>query len=179
LQRMDDSGMIMLPTGESLVAIRLTRYLLSSWLAITASAIIPAMNLAAQSPTGGGACAVITPGDIAKATGLTVSAGTEGKPVPGTLGRCTWSGAGNTKVILTLADAQHMQLTIKVQQGGGGTDVAGLGSKAVAIQSAAFTGGGYIVSVLDNKGGFGVSILGKDGTRERAVALAKTVAGRR
>ena len=37
----------------------------------------------------------------------------------------------------------------------------------------------HIVSVLDAKGGFGISILGKEGTRERAIALAKIVEGRR
>jgi hypothetical protein len=68
-----------------------------------------------------------------------------------------------------------MQLTIAAQEQGGGTAVPGLASKAVGIRGATFTGRGYIVSVLDAKGGFGVSILGKDGTRDRAVALAKEV----
>jgi hypothetical protein len=53
--------------------------------------------------------------------------------------------------MVTLADAQHMELTIKAQQQAGGTDVPGLGSKAVGIQGAALTGGGYIVNVLDAK----------------------------
>jgi hypothetical protein len=35
------------------------------------------------------------------------------------------------------------------------------------------------VSVLDAKGGFGLSILGKDGTREQAIALAKVVESHR
>ena len=158
---------------------RLIHCLLSFWLSITTAGAILVTKAAAQTGAAGGACAVITPADIAKATGLTVAAGTEGKPIPGTLGRCTWSAAGNTKVILTLADAQHMELTVKAQQATGGVDVPGLGTKAVGIKGAAFTGGGYIVSVLDHKGGFGVSILGSEGTRDRAVALAKVVAGRR
>jgi hypothetical protein len=72
-----------------------------------------------------------------------------------------------------------MELTIKAQQQTGGAEIPGLGSKAVGIKGAAFTGGGYIVSVLDAKGGFGVSILGKEGTHDRAVALAKIVESHR
>ncbi|MGE5243219.1 MAG: hypothetical protein ACM3SQ_03220 [Betaproteobacteria bacterium] len=82
-------------------------------------------------------------------------------------------------MIVTLADAQHMQITVEAQLQSGGTAVSGVGSKAVAIRGAAFTGGGYVLSALDAKGGFGVSILGKDGTQERVVALAKIVASRR
>lgn len=131
------------------------------------------------SPANSPACALLTPADIAKATGLKVGKGTAGAPIPGVLGRCTWLGSGNTKVIVTLADARHMQLTVAAQEQSGGTAVPGLGSKAVGIKGAAFTGGGYIVSVLDAKGGFGLSILGNDGTRDRAVALAKVVESRR
>jgi hypothetical protein len=72
-----------------------------------------------------------------------------------------------------------MQITIAAQQRDGGTSVSGLGSKAVAVKAAAFTGGGYIVSVLDAKGGFGVSLLGPAGTLDRVVALAKVVASHR
>jgi hypothetical protein len=61
----------------------------------------------------------------------------------------------------------------------GGAPVSGVGSKAVAIRGAAFTGGGYILSALDAKGGFGISVLGKDGTQDRVVALARVVEGRR
>lgn len=126
-----------------------------------------------------GACAMLTPADIAEATGLTVGEGTAGRPIPGVLGRCTWTGTGDTKVIVTLADAQHMQLTITAQQQAGGASVPGLGSKAVGMPGAGFTGGGYMVNVLDSKGGFGLSILGKEGTRDRVVALAKIVESRR
>jgi hypothetical protein len=125
-----------------------------------------------------GACGLLAQADILKATGLKASDGVAGTPVPGTLGRCTWS-AGANKVIVTLADAQHMQTTVAVQERSGGTSVPGLGSKAVAVKGAAFTGGGYIVSVLDAKGGFGVSLLGPAGTLDRVVALAKVVESRR
>ncbi len=125
------------------------------------------------------ACSLLSPSDILKATGLKVGDGAAGAPIPGTLGKCTWTGSGNTKVIVTLGDAQHMQRTIAAQEQTGGTNVSGLGSKAVAVKGAGFTGGGYIVSVLDAKGGFGVSILGADGTLDRAVALARVVESHR
>lgn len=119
------------------------------------------------------ACALLTKAEIQKGTGLMVGDATPGKPIPGVLGRCTWDGPGNSRVIVTLADAQHMGLTVKAQQQTGGEDIKGLGSTAVGVKGSGFTDGGYSVSVLDTKGGFGVSILGKDGTRERAIALAK------
>ncbi len=125
------------------------------------------------------ACALLAKAEIQKETGLMVADATPGKPIPGVLGRCTWEGPGNSRVIVTLADAQHMGVTVKVQQQTGGEDIKGLGSTAVGIKGAGFNGGGYIVSVLDAKGGFGVSILGKEGTRERAIALAKVVESHR
>jgi hypothetical protein len=123
------------------------------------------------------ACGLLAPDDIAKAASVKVGVGVAGQPIPGVLARCTWSRAGDTKVIVTLTDAPHMETTIAVQTRGG-TAVSGVGSKAVAARAAALTGG-YVVSALDAKGGFGVSILGSEGTLERAVALAKVVAGRR
>jgi hypothetical protein len=125
------------------------------------------------------ACALLKKAEIQKETGLMVADATPGKPIPGVLGRCTWDGPGNSRVIVTLADAQHMGLTLKAQQQSGGEDIKGLGSTAVGIKGAGATSGGYVVSVLDAKGGFGLSILGKDGTRERAIALAKVVESHR
>jgi len=49
----------------------------------------------------------------------------------------------------------------------------------MGIKAAHFTGGGYIVSVLDANGGFGVSMLGDEGSRDRAIALAKIIKTRR
>ncbi len=131
-----------------------------------------------SSPLSDDPCGLLSQAEILKATGLKVSSGVAGKPVPGTLGRCTWT-AGTNKVIVTLGDGQHMQLTVAAQEKSGGTSVPGLGSKAVGIKGAAFTGGGYIVNVLDAKGGFGVSLLGPEGTRDRVVALAKVVESHR
>jgi hypothetical protein len=97
------------------------------------------------------ACGLLTKAEIQKETGLMVADGSSGKPIPGVLGRCTWEGPGNSRVIVTLADAQHMGLTVKAQQQSGGEDIKGLGSTAVGIKGPGATGGGYIVSVLDAK----------------------------
>jgi hypothetical protein len=145
-------------------------------LAFVAVAVgIPAL---ASSALGADPCALLSSADILKATGLKVGNGMAGPPILGTLGKCTWPGDGN-KVIVTFADAQHMRMTVEVQEKRGGTPVSGLGSKAVAVKGAGAMGGGSIVSVLDAKGGFGVSILGPAGTVDRASALAKVVASRR
>jgi hypothetical protein len=125
------------------------------------------------------ACGLLTAAEIMKTTSISVANGTPGAAVPGVLGRCTWLAADNTKVIVTLADASHMQTTIAAQLKSGGKEISGIGSKAVAIKGAGFNGGGYVLSALDAKGGFGVSILGKNGTEERVVALAKVVEGHR
>jgi hypothetical protein len=125
------------------------------------------------------ACVLLTPAVILKATGLKVGDGTPGKPIPGVLARCTWLGSGSTKVIVTLADAKHMEITVQAQRKSGGTDVSDIGTNAVGIKGAPFNGGGYVVSVLDAHGGFGVSILGPDGTRDGVIALAKVVESRR
>ena len=134
---------------------------------------------AEASPDPDDACALLSPADIAKATTLKVGNGSLGKPIPGVLGRCTWTGDGDTKVIVTLGDAQHIGLTVSAVEQSGGEQLPGLGTKAVGTKGAPFTGGGYIVNVLDTKGGFGLSILGKDGSKERATALAKLVESHR
>jgi len=135
--------------------------------------IAPAFAFAAD------ACSTVGSDDIAKATGITVSSGDPGKPIPGVQSRCTWLASDGTKVILTLTDADHAKMTIHAQQQSGGTAVSGVGSEAVGIKGAGFTGGGYIITALDSKGGFGVSILGKTGNPENVTALAKLVASRR
>lgn len=144
-----------------------------------ALALFGTASAAGESGTSSSACALLTKADIAKATGLTVGEGALGPAIPGTLGKCTWAGGAGTKVILTLSDARHMQMTIAAQENSGAKDVPGLGSKAVAVPGPGFTGGGYIVSVLDAKGGFGVSILGREGTRDRVIALARVVENHR
>jgi hypothetical protein len=146
-------------------------------------AILVGVHLGSSATTLGSsgldACAILSASEIVKATSLTVGNGTAGAAIPGVLGKCTWAGPGDTKVILTLADTQHMQMTIAAQERSGATAVTGVGSKAVAIKGPPFAGGGYILSVLDAKGGFGVSVLGAEGTQERALALARLVESHR
>jgi hypothetical protein len=72
-----------------------------------------------------------------------------------------------------------MQVTLAAQERSGGTSVSGLGSKAVAVKAAGMSGGGSIVSVLDAKGGFGVSLLGPAGTQDQVIALARIVESHR
>jgi hypothetical protein len=123
-------------------------------------------------------CGLLTPGDVAKATGIAVKEGVPGRPVPGVIGRCVWPGADNTRVVVTLTDAAHAKATMAAQAGAGGEAVSGIGSSAVAFPNAPVVGG-YMVTVVDGKGGFGISIQGKPGTKARAIALAKIVAARR
>ncbi len=127
---------------------------------------------ATAAPDPNDACALLSPADIAKATMLQVESGSAGKPIPGVLGRCTWTGDGDTKVVVTLGDAQHIGLTVSAVEQSGGEKLPGLGTRAVGSKGAGFTGGGYVVNILDAKGGFGVSILGREGTKERAIVLA-------
>jgi len=134
-------------------------------------AVAPARFLAGAAPD---PCALLSKADIAKATGLDVGKGEVSPPIPGTLGKCTWS-AGATKVLVTLTDARHIEITMQAITQSGGSPVQGLGTSAVGSKAAALTGG-YIVNVADASGGFGVSILGAEGNRDRAVALAKIVA---
>src|SRR5579864_6375128 len=124
------------------------------------------------------ACAVLSPDDIAKTMSWKVGAGTPGKPIPGVLGKCTWTNGDNGRVIVTLADARHASITLQAWEGAGGKDLSGIGTKAVSIKAADLTGG-WIVTVEDAKGGFGVSVLGRTATEDNAIALAKIVEGRR
>ncbi len=61
----------------------------------------------------------------------------------------------------------------------GGEAVPGIGSSAIAFPNAPPVVGGYMLTAVDEKGGFGISIQGKEGTKDRAIALAKIVTGRR
>jgi hypothetical protein len=131
-----------------------------------------------RAPSAANACALLTPDDIAKAANVKVGTGEAGQPIPGVIGRCTWSGTGGTKVIVTLTATSHMETTIAAEMASGGKAVSGIGSKAVASRAAAMAGG-YVLSAIDAKGGFGVSLLGREGTQELVVSLAKVVAGKR
>ncbi len=150
------------------------RWLLPCLALLAGTAAVPLEAAAPASP-----CGMLSKADIAKATGLTVGDGVAGVTIPGTLGRCTWTTAGHSRVILTLVDAPHMRITMEAERQTGATAIPGIGTAAVGSVAAPFTGGGYIVNVVDGKGGFGVSTLGPEGNRARAVALAKVVESRR
>lgn len=124
------------------------------------------------------ACAALSPDDIAKTISWKVGAGTPGKPIPGVLGRCTWTNSDNGRVIVTLTDARHASITVQTWESSGGKDLSGIGTKAVSIKAPSLTGG-WIVTVEDAKGGFGVSVLSEKGTEDNAIALAKIVERRR
>lgn len=124
------------------------------------------------------ACAVLSPDDIAKTISWKVGAGTPGKPIPGVLGKCTWTSSDGGRVIVTLMDARHASITVQAWKGGAAKDLSGIGTKAVSTKAADFTGG-WIVTVEDTKGGFGVSVLGRKGTEDNAIALARVVEARR
>jgi hypothetical protein len=148
-------------------------------LAVCVATVAGATGGARASAEGTDACALLNAADISKATGLSVASGTPGPAVPGVLGKCIWVANGGAKVIVTLADAQHMQRIVAAQEKSGGTAVSGVGQTAVGIPGSPFIGGGYIINVLDAKGGFGVGVLGEEGTRDSATAIAKLIESRR
>jgi hypothetical protein len=153
------------------------RYVVASLTSVVVLAGSPS-HMAGAAPHVDDACALLTPADIAKALSLKVGAGTPGKSIPGVLGRCTWTAEGNDRVIVTLTDARHAAITVQAWEGAGGKDVSGIGTKAVSINGPEVTGG-WIVTVEDAKGGFGLSALGGKATEDKTIALAKVVESRR
>lgn len=125
------------------------------------------------------ACGLLSRAAIAKAAGLRVTRGKAGPPIAGSLSNCTWLGPKGVKIVVTVADAAHMQVTMQSQIQSGAAQISGIGTRAVGTAGNAETEGGYNLSILDAIGGVGVSILGKDGTAERAKALAKAIEARR
>ncbi|HKT07393.1 MAG TPA: hypothetical protein VJR24_05820 [Gemmatimonadaceae bacterium] len=77
-----------------------------------------------------------------------------------------------------MTDARHASITVQTWESSGGKDLSGIGTKAVSIKAPSLTGG-WIVTVEDAKGGFGVSVLSEKGTEDNAIALAKIVERRR
>jgi len=126
-----------------------------------------------------GACDLLSRAAIAKATGLHVAKGKEGPPIAGSLSNCTWLGPNGVKIVVTVADAAPMQITMQSQIESGAAQYPGIGASAVGTAGNAETEGGYNMSILDAKGGVAVSILGNAGTGERTVALAKAIEARR
>jgi hypothetical protein len=125
------------------------------------------------------ACSLLSRSEIARATGLHVARGKDGPPIAGALSDCTWMAPDGTKIVVTVADAAHMQVTLQSQLQSGASQYPGIGTSAAGTAGNEETGGGYNMSILDRKGGVAVSILGKAGTGERTVALARAIETRR
>jgi hypothetical protein len=138
-----------------------------------------AVAVAASAQSNANACSLLSRAAIAKATGLQVAKGKPGPPISGSLSNCTWQGSNGTKIILTLADTSHMQVTMQSQLQSGATQLPGIGTSAVGTAGNDETEGGYNMSILDSKGGVAVSILGNAGTGKRTVALAKLIESHR
>ena len=121
-------------------------------------------------------CALLSPSQIANTTGLHIAAaGEQGAPMAGAQANCHWRADDGTEIVVVLADAPHMQVTMQSQEQAGADAIPGVGLTAVGTQGNNETEGGYNMSVLDSKGGVAVSILGAQGTQERTIALAKTI----
>jgi len=138
-------------------------------------AIPLAVTGAASAQANTNACGLLSRAAIAKATGLQVAKGKPGPPISGSLSNCAWQGSNGTKIIVTLADAPHMQVTMQSQLQSGATQLPGIGTSAVGTAGNDETEGGYNISILDPKGGVAISILGNAGTGERTTALAKQI----
>jgi hypothetical protein len=151
-----------------------TRFFFSAMAAL--ALLTPALNTAgAQAPPAPNACSLLSRAAIAQATGLHVARGQQGPALAGSLSDCTWVAQDGTRIVVTLADAAHMQVTLQSQLQSGATQYQGIGSNAAGTAGNDETGAGYNLSVLDAKGGLAVSIVGAAGTGERAVALAKSI----
>jgi hypothetical protein len=141
---------------------------------VIAPAVVIVFSMQAHAQ-GGNACALLSRTQITKATGLHVTKGKQGPPMAGAIGNCWWETSDGTKIVVTLADTSHMQVTMQSQTQSGAAAIDGLGTSAVGTAGNSETDGGYNLSVLDKQGGVAVSITGKAGTGERTVALAKVI----
>jgi hypothetical protein len=142
-------------------------------------AILLAFAVAASAQANTNACTLLSRAAIVKATGLQVAKGKPGLPIAGSLSNCAWQGSNGTRIIVTLAEASHMQVTMQSQLQSGATQLPGIGTSAVGTAGNDETEGGYNMSILDPKGGVAISILGNAGTGERTTALAKLIESHR
>ena len=122
---------------------------------------------------------MLSPEDIAKATGLTVAKGEKGPQIQGTEGSCVWKASDGTQIVVVLSNKQQMETTMDSMAQTGGAEYSGLGTSAVGTQGIPETGGGYNLSFTDAKGGVAVSIPGSAGTSDRTLALGKLIEERR
>jgi hypothetical protein len=118
---------------------------------------------------------LLSPEDIAKATGLTVGKGQPGPKIAGANGSCVWRGSDGTQILVVLSGRQQMATTMDAMAQSGGSQYDGLGAGAVGTQGIPETGGGYNLSFLDARGGVAVTIPGSAGTSDRTMALGKLI----
>lgn len=131
----------------------------------------------AQTDQGKSACdRLLSPKEIAQATGLDVGRGERGPNFAGAQASCEWQGRDGTKIIVMLTAATPMETTMSSMAQTGGTLYRDLGTIAVGTKGIPETGGGYNLSFLDAKGGVAVTIPGSAGTSDRTVALGKLIA---
>ncbi len=142
--------------------------------------MVCARAASAQSGQGKSPCdRLLSPKEIAEATGLAVGKGERGPNFAGAQDSCVWQGSDGTKIIVMLTAATPMETTMSSMAQTGGTLYDGLGTIAVGTRGIPETGGGYNLSFLDAKGGVAVTIPGSAGTGDRTVALGKLIAKRR
>lgn len=118
---------------------------------------------------------LLSPEDIAQATGMVVGKGQPGPKLAGSDGTCVWRGAGGAQIMVVLSGRQQMATTMDAMAQTGGAQYDGLGTGAVGTQGIPETGGGYNLSFLDSKGGVAIAIPGSAGTSDRTVALGKLI----
>ncbi len=134
----------------------------------------------AQSGGKSGACGkMLSPEDVAKATGLSVGKGEKGPEIAGTDGSCVWKASDGTQIVVVLSNKQQMETTMDSMAQTGGASYDGLGTSAVGTKGIPETGGGYNLSFVDSKGGVAVTIPGSAGTSDRTLALGKLIEERR
>lgn len=140
-------------------------------LTLTPAYASPATN----APSPNDPCSLLTTSQIVDSTGLQVAEGQKGLPIPGAIGSCWWQASDGSRIVVTVADTPHMEVTMQSQVQAGADELPELGTSAVGAPGTSETESGYNISVLDSHGGVAVSILGKNGTGDKTLALAKVV----
>ena len=147
---------------------------------LSSFAVVVAGAACAQSNGRKSACdRLLSPQEIAMATGLTVGKGQTGPHFEGARSSCIWQGSDGAKIVVMLTDTEPMQTTMGSMLQTGGDVFGGLGDVAVGTQGIPETGGGYNLSFVDPKGGVAVTIPGNAGTSDRTIALGQLIERRR
>ncbi len=146
------------------------------WASMVLATSVTASNVSlAQSNSYRKVCDLLSQSEIERATGLVVGPGRSAPWFSGSTANCVWQGAGGTRVILILSNAEPMAMTMGSMLQTGGDIFDGLGDVAVGTRGIPETGGGYNLSFLDAKGGVAVTIPGSAGTSDRTIALGQLI----